>query len=132
VESSPSKMILLHFNISFFRAGHLFAQESTGLVGHLEPLFTRYSMQQVQTKTFALQFQAGTAEGQAYREDMQRIYQALSPFLQKWGCYDQEYDAIYQQARREMQQPDFHVTWNLLTAWGRKPDGDSPDIPLVK
>lgn len=43
------------------------------------------------------------------------------PILQKWGCYDQRYDAIYQQARHEMQQADFHVTWNLLTVWGRKP-----------
>lgn len=29
-----------------------------------------------------------------------------------------DYDAIYQQALKEMQQSDFYVTWNFLTAWG--------------
>ena len=117
---------------AFFRAGHLFAQESTGLIAHLKPLFTQYGVQQIQEKPHPLKFQAGTAEGQVYRDDMLRVYQAIVPFLQKWGCYDQEYDAIYQQARREMEQPDFHVTWNLLTVWGKKPDGDLPDLPLVE
>lgn len=116
---------------AFFRAGHLFAQESAGLIAHLEPLFTRYGMQQIQAKPHALQFQFGTAEGQAYCEDMWRIYQSISPFLQKWGCYDQQYDAIYQQARHEMQQPGFHVTWNLLTVSGRKPGEDSLNLSPV-
>jgi len=28
---------------------------------------------------------------------------------------------LYQQALREMQQPDFHATWKLLTVWSHKP-----------
>ncbi len=40
------------------------------------------------------------------------------PFLQKWGCLSQDYDAICRQALEEMQQSDFHVIWNLLTVWG--------------
>ncbi len=128
--NSPSLTRLQEMGVcAFFRAGHLFAQESTGLVAHLRHLFTQYGIQHIQEKAHPLKFQAGTAEGQAYCEDMWRIYQSISPFLQKWGCYDHEYDAIYQQARREMQQPDFHVTWNLLTVWGRKPDGDSLKLP---
>ena len=120
--NSPSLTRLQEMGVcAFFRAGHLFAQESTGLIAHLEPLFIRYGMQQVQTKPHALQFQSGTAEGQAYCEDMWRGYQSLIPFLQKWGCYDPQYDTIYHQARHEMQQPDFRATWNLLTIWGKKP-----------
>ncbi len=130
--NSPSLTRLQEMAVcAFFGAGHLFAQESTGLIAHLKPLFTRYGMRQVQEKAHALKFQARTAEGQAYCEDMWRIYQSICPFLQKWGCYDQNYDAIYQQARHEMQQPDFHVTWNLLTVWGRKPGEDVVDLPLV-
>jgi hypothetical protein len=36
------------------------------------------------------------------------------------GCAPADYDDIYQRALQEMQQPDFHSTWNLLTAWGRR------------
>jgi hypothetical protein len=38
--------------------------------------------------------------------------------LKKWGYESKDYDKIYQQALIEMQQPDFRVTWNLLSAWG--------------
>jgi hypothetical protein len=44
------------------------------------------------------------------------------PFLQKMGCASEDYAALYEQAMIEMQQPDFRVTWPLVTAWGSKPD----------
>jgi len=44
------------------------------------------------------------------------------PFLQKWGCATEDYDAVYQQALIEMQQPDFRAIWPIITAWGTKPE----------
>jgi ubiquinone/menaquinone biosynthesis C-methylase UbiE len=100
------------------RAGHLFTQEGTGLTAHLARLLKQHGCQQVQTKVYALEFQAGTAAGQAYYEDMAHVFQTTRPFIQKLGCAPADYDAIYQRALDEMQQPDFHSTWNLLSAWG--------------
>ena len=110
------------FQCAMFRAGHLFEQETTGIVAHLPRLLTQYRCQQVQAKVYALEYQAGTAEGQAYYKDVMHMFRTIRPFLQKWGCISGDYDAIYQQALDEMQQNTFHSTWNLRSAWGNQPD----------
>jgi ubiquinone/menaquinone biosynthesis C-methylase UbiE len=110
---------------ALFRSWHLFAQESAGLTAHLAPLLNRHGFQQVQTKAYALQYRAGTPEGQAYVEDGVRVFQTLRPFLQKWGCMSKDFDAIRHQALEEIQRPDFSATWHLLTAWGIKPRSKS-------
>lgn len=120
--TSPAHLQLTGMSLcALFRAGHLFTQETTGLTAHLANLLTRHGYQQVQTKNYALEYQAGTIEGQAFYEDMKHIFHLLHPFYQKWGCAPADYEAIYQQALNEMQQPDFHATWNLLSSWGTKP-----------
>jgi hypothetical protein len=48
------------------------------------------------------------------------FFQTIRPFIQKWGCTSKDYEALYQQALIEMQQPNFLATVNLLTAWGCK------------
>jgi len=40
------------------------------------------------------------------------------PFLRKWAQMPPDFEQIREQALREMQQPDFIRTMNLLTAWG--------------
>jgi len=57
-----------------------------------------------------------------FYEDARFGLQTLLPFLQKMGCASEDYAALYEQALIEMQQPDFRVTWPLVTAWGSKPD----------
>lgn len=117
--NSPALRQLQAMAVSaFHQAGHLFAQESDGLIPHLSRLLTQYGVQQVQTKAYTLEFRAGTTEGQAYYEDMMHAYSTIRPFLKKWGYESSNYDEIYQQALAEMQQPDFCITWNLLSAWG--------------
>jgi ubiquinone/menaquinone biosynthesis C-methylase UbiE len=115
---------------ALFRSWHLFAQETSGLTAHLAPLLSRHGCQQVQTKAYPLQFRAGTPEGQAYIEDGARVLRTLRPFLQKWGCMSEDFDAIRQQALEEIQRPDFHATWHLLTAWGIKPAAKSQQPEL--
>src|SRR5260370_36591684 len=105
---------------AFFRAGHLFTAENTGLTDHLARLLDQHGCEQVQTRTHAMEYRSGTVAGQALYENVMLLFQTVHPFIQKWGCASQDYEVIYRQALKEMQQPDFHATWNLLTAWGNK------------
>jgi len=74
----------------------------------------------VQSKFYPLAFRAGTPEGEAFKEDMEYIFQMTRPLLQKWGDIPENYDAIHQQACKNMEQPDFVAIWPHLTAWGYK------------
>jgi ubiquinone/menaquinone biosynthesis C-methylase UbiE len=106
---------------ALYRAGHLFEKEDSGLTSHLARLLDQYGCKQVQTKAYALEYLAGTSEGDAFYEDAMLFLQTIRPFIHKWGSIHENYEVMYQQALKEMWQPDFHVTWNLLTAWGNKP-----------
>jgi SAM-dependent methyltransferase len=121
--NSPALTRLLQmFQCAMFQSGHLFTEDTTGITAHLPGLLTEHGCQPVHTKAHVSDYQAGTPEGDAYYNDMMHAFRTLRPFLQRWGCITREYDAIYQQALNEMQQSTFHSTWNLLTAWGNKPD----------
>jgi hypothetical protein len=43
--------------------------------------------------------------------------QTLRPFLHRWIRLGDDYDEVCKQTQKEMQQPDFQATWQLLTAW---------------
>src|SRR5579859_903066 len=109
---------------AFLRAGHIFELEPSGVLPHLAPLLRQYVVEEVQSKPYALSFRAGTAQGREYAEDMGYVYRTIRPFLEKWGCFSSEYQAIYGQALSQMQQRDFDATWELLTAWGIRPGGE--------
>jgi ubiquinone/menaquinone biosynthesis C-methylase UbiE len=107
------------FMHALFQAGHLFTHESTGLTAHLARLLTQYGYQQVQTKPYALEFRAGTPEGQTYYEDLKHFH-TIRPFLLKWGIRGEDFEKVYQQALKDAQQSDFWLIWHLLSAWGIK------------
>jgi len=106
---------------ALFRAGHLFADASTGLTSQLARLLNQYGCEQVQTKVYTIESRAGTIEGQAFYENLMLFFQTIRPFLQKWGNIPNNYEVIYQQALNEMQRPDFLAVGNILTVWGSKP-----------
>ncbi len=108
---------------ALYKASHFFTRESAGITKHLaQQLSMRgYGCQDVQTKEYTLEYQGGTPEGQAFYEDIRYAFQGGRPFLEKMGCVSTDYDAICQQALEDMQHPDFHATWNMVTAWGNKP-----------
>jgi ubiquinone/menaquinone biosynthesis C-methylase UbiE len=125
IHTSSSSALTQLFNLlmcAFFRAGHLFEEETTGLSAHLAPLLAGHGGQEVQTKAYALEFRAGTPQGQAYYEDVAHAFHTLRPFLKKWGSLSPDCDALMQQALDDVQQSTFCATWNLLTAWGTRPD----------
>jgi len=113
---------------ALFRSGHLFKEESTGLIDHLARLLDQYGYQQVQTKAYAVEYRAGTVEGQACYENLMLLFQTLRPFIQKWGCVANNYEVIYQQALKEMRQPDFLALGTMLTVWGSKPRPKSQEL----
>ncbi len=124
--NSPTEtQILKMAQCAFYRAGHLLTDESTGLIDHLPWLLYQCGCEGVQTKAYAIEYRAGTSDGEAFVEDMRLGAQTARPFFQKWGCASENYDIICQQALEEMRQPDFHATWNQLTAWGSKPKSKS-------
>jgi ubiquinone/menaquinone biosynthesis C-methylase UbiE len=113
------------FQCALYRAGHLFTQESTGLIDHLPRLLDLCGYQQVQTKTHIVEYRAGTPAGEAFYEAAMLLMQTLCPFIQKWSNIGSDYDVMYQQALEEMRRPNFHATWNIFTAWGSKPKSKS-------
>ena len=48
------------------------------------------------------------------------MFQNTRPLIEKWNCGSDDYQELYQQMLTEIQQPDFHVFWDLRSAWGIK------------
>ncbi len=102
---------------TLFRSGHLEAPKMNASIDMLPTLLHQHGIEQVQTRTYELKYPAGTPEGEAFYEDM-RQWKNLVPFFRRWTRLPDNYEEIYQQAMREMQQADFVGEWTFLTAWG--------------
>ncbi|MBA2681537.1 MAG: class I SAM-dependent methyltransferase [Ktedonobacteraceae bacterium] len=109
------------FNSALERAGHLFFPERDGVTRALESTMHQAGLLNLQTRVHLLEYRAGTLECQSWAENMKYFFRNALPFFRKWTQVPKEYDSIYQQAFQEMQQPDFVVTWRLLTCWGTNP-----------
>jgi ubiquinone/menaquinone biosynthesis C-methylase UbiE len=103
-------------------AGLLFHNKCDGVIEELPHLFNQYghSFEHVQTRSYLLEYRAGTPEGEHFAEDIRLAYRTLAPFLRKWTRVPEDYEEIYQQMVKEMQQPDFVATWKYLTVWAHK------------
>jgi ubiquinone/menaquinone biosynthesis C-methylase UbiE len=103
---------------AWYRAGHLFAAETSGITAHLPHLLQRAGFGQVQTRTSAVSFHAGTPEGEALYDDAYYLFQTARPFLQKWGKFPDDYAELSQQVLQDIKQDGFHANWNFQTTWG--------------
>jgi ubiquinone/menaquinone biosynthesis C-methylase UbiE len=106
---------------ALYQAGHLFTNDTGGVISELPKLFVRHSMQNIQTKEHVLHFQAGTEQCDLFIQDVVHAYRTLQPFLKKWTSVPDNYEMIYQQMLTEIHQPDFETTWTVLTIWGTTP-----------
>jgi ubiquinone/menaquinone biosynthesis C-methylase UbiE len=106
---------------ALYRAGCYFTPDSHGITSQLAGLLNKSGLQNVQTRAYMLEYCTGTVEGERFIEDVELLYRAVSPFIQKWNRVAEGYETIYQQALNEMHQPEFVATWSLLTAWGNTP-----------
>jgi ubiquinone/menaquinone biosynthesis C-methylase UbiE len=105
---------------TFNRSGRLFSATRDGVTGELVRLLTQHGFENIQTRLHPLVYRAGTEDGQCFYEDTYYAFRTLLPFFQKWVHVPSNYQEIYQQALKEMLQPDFTATWTLLTAWGTR------------
>jgi hypothetical protein len=87
----------------------------------LASLLSRYGVRDVQTRAHTISYPPDTPEGRHFAENLRLYYLTLVPFMRRWIRVPDDYDAIYQQALKEMQQPDFTASWDFLTAWGTSP-----------
>jgi ubiquinone/menaquinone biosynthesis C-methylase UbiE len=131
--SSPSlALFMASFLDALYQSGHYFTPDKNCLLPELAAMFQRSGVQDVQTRAYKLEFRSGTPEGHHLVEDVRHSFQNFLPFLRKWTQVPDNYEAIYQQAIQEMQQPDFLATWNFLTVWGTRPPEAEPPYPAVK
>ncbi len=115
---------------ALYQAGHYFTAEGNGVISQLARLLHQYGLQDVQTRACALEYRAGTPEGQHFVEDMRIAYRTIMPFLRKWIRVPDDHEAIYQRMLSEMQQPDFVARVDLLTAWGINPPKKKKTAPM--
>lgn len=104
-----------------YKAGHSMTPEEWGITSVLPQLLSEGGCQNAQIKAYTLEYTAGTVAAHSFYQDMMYFFQTLRPFIHKWGCATEDYDATYEQAMIELQQKDFHATWSFLTAWGTAP-----------
>jgi ubiquinone/menaquinone biosynthesis C-methylase UbiE len=103
------------------RSGHLFEETPTGLVDHLPTLLLRHDFQNIQLHKTPAEYHAGTEAGKALLEDHIHAFRTMPPFLRRYGCLPQDYDALCQQAIQDMQQPGFVARMVYYTFWATNP-----------
>jgi ubiquinone/menaquinone biosynthesis C-methylase UbiE len=119
--NSPAMTKLWDINLkAHHHSGRFFTASSDGITRELARLMTQHAIQDVQTQVHTLVYRAGTVEHQSFYQDMALGHRVALPFFHQWTRVPSDYQQIYQQALKEMQQPDFVATWKLLTVWGTK------------
>jgi ubiquinone/menaquinone biosynthesis C-methylase UbiE len=120
--SSPALSQLFDLIVdAFYRAGHFFTPEGDGVISQLAPLLKRAGLQNVETRVCVQEHHTETSEWQSYFEDIKHLLRTIVPFLHKWTRVPGNYELLYQQALKDLQQPDYTSTSILLTCWGNKP-----------
>ena len=125
--TSPALVRLSRLTIeAMYQSGHDVTPEGNGITREIARLLKQHGLQDVQSRTYALEYRAGTLEGELMAEDWKHIHKLALPFLRKWTHVPNDYEAIYQQLLKEMQQPDFVATTRLLITWGTRSPNFSP------
>jgi ubiquinone/menaquinone biosynthesis C-methylase UbiE len=120
--SSPALTRLFELQIeALYHAGHFFNAEQQGITGELASLLERAGFEQVQTRAFPTDYHAGTQQTQYLIENVTYVFRVSLPFLRKWLHVPDNYEELYQQMLREIQQPDFVASGAMVTAWGLAP-----------
>lgn len=120
MESNSAALMKLNavMQEAFYHSGRLFAANSDGVAHELVSLLTRHGIKNVQSCVHTPVYLSGTETGQYFYEDILHVFRVALPFFQKWTRIPRDYQEIYRQTLREMQQPGFRATAMILTAWG--------------
>jgi ubiquinone/menaquinone biosynthesis C-methylase UbiE len=106
---------------AMYRAGHLFKEDSRGLIDELPNLLTRNGFQKIASRKCTIEYRTGTETGDAFAQDMTLMFRTLRPYLYRYGYVPENYDAICQQATADMQTPGFVATGDTYTFWAVNP-----------
>jgi ubiquinone/menaquinone biosynthesis C-methylase UbiE len=96
--------------------------KKTTIPEYVMALLAQFRCTEMQTRTFDLEYQAGTPEWQDFYDYVRYSFRTLRTFLRHRGFAPKEYNDVCQQALKEMKLPDFHATWRLQTCWCKLPD----------
>lgn len=106
---------------ALYQAGHLWKPQRGTSTEVLASLLERHRIEQVQACPYTLTYAAGTPEWQRFCENIHLGFQVIAPFLRKWVHLPDDYTELCHSAIREMHQPDFVATVQVLTVWGKVP-----------
>lgn len=123
-DQSSSPALLRLFRLlaqAYSQAGKYFRPQACGVAEDLASLLKQQKLQGVQIRVYRPEIRVGTVEGRLFFEDMRYLFRTNLPFLRKWSRVPDDYEELYQQMLAEMQQPDFMVSNQTITAWGSKP-----------
>ena len=123
-DQSSSPALLRLFRLlaqAYSQAGKYFRPQACGVAEDLVSLLKQQELQDVQIRVYRPEIRVGTVEGRLFFEDMRYLFRTNLPFLRKWSRVPDDYEELYQQMLAEMQQPDFMVSNQTITAWGSKP-----------
>lgn len=88
----------------------------------LPHLLRRAGYQGVQHRAHVLEFSADTENWADFYRNLEVFWLLSKPrHVQSGAITEEDFDRLYQQALRDMQQPDFCGMWHLVTTWGTKP-----------
>lgn len=109
---------------AFKKSGCTFSPDgrTTGNTPVLRRMLQQAGCRNLQIKPWVIDWSAGTADHDAFFEDISTLMKLVQPFLVAMGeTTQEEAEQLYQQAELEMMSEDFCALWYLLTAWGEKP-----------
>ena len=121
--SAGSEKILGMLNLALKRAGQSFSPEGqhAGIVAMLERFLHDAGCVNVQSKAYVLNFSAGMEAHSGWYENAMVGAHLLKPFLLTTGVTTtEEFDQVYGQMLRELQDEKFCGVQFFLTAWGKK------------
>ena len=124
--TSPALENLNAMLISALKIRGSFSQTGrfTGSLPMLASLLRDAGCVNIQLVPHAIDFSAGTAAYERFRQDAAVVFKLFQPFIVRTGVARQEeVDRLYEQMLLEMLQDDFHGLMLPLTAWGEKATG---------
>ena len=117
--SSPALLRLTQIFLDASRKSmHTFSDESNGVTKELPGFLREQGIREVQTRSYALEFRAGTRELEAFYDDISKAMSTFNKYMGKFAGLPSDYEQLCKQALKEMRQPNFVAVWKLMTIWG--------------
>jgi ubiquinone/menaquinone biosynthesis C-methylase UbiE len=104
--------------VAGLRSGIAFGKEPESLERELTALLKRQQFEAIHRREYPVVYRAGSEMHRLFVEDISKMLRLAPDFWRKWTQVPDNYEELYQQMLREIQQPDFEASWPLFTLWG--------------